>query len=163
MPTIYEPDLYDADVIAWSRQQVRLLRAGRIAELDLEHLATEIEDVAKGEERELGNRMAVLLAHLLKWQALPERRSCGWRNSIAAERRALGLRLTCTPSLSTTLQDRLWWAETWADAVTMATAETGLGNFPSVCPWPLDAILSQDWLPRVTSRPGGFRRTALKP
>ena len=163
MPTISEPDLYDADVIAWSRQQVRLLRAGRFEELDIEHVTSEIEDVAKGEERELGNRMAVLLAHLLKWQALPERRNAGWRNSIAAERRALALRLKYTPSLSETLQDRLWWAETWADAVTMATAETGLGNFPPACPWPLDAILSPDWLPRLVSRPGGFRRTALRP
>jgi hypothetical protein len=34
-------------VILWSEEQARLLRARRFAELDIEHLADEIEDVAK--------------------------------------------------------------------------------------------------------------------
>ena len=65
---------YDKDVLLWSQEQARLLRAGRFDELDIEHLADEIEDVGKSEKRELANRMAVLLAHLLKWQ-LPARES----------------------------------------------------------------------------------------
>ena len=58
---------YDKDVLVWSQEQARLLRAGRFDELDIEHVADEIEDVGKSEKRELANRMAVLLAHLLKW------------------------------------------------------------------------------------------------
>ena len=38
---------YDKDVIIWSQEQARLLRAGRFADLDIEHLADEIEDVGK--------------------------------------------------------------------------------------------------------------------
>ena len=38
-------DLYEQDLYAWSRAQADLLRAGRFAELDLEHLIEEIEDV----------------------------------------------------------------------------------------------------------------------
>jgi hypothetical protein len=57
---------YEMDVILWSQEQARLLRDGRFAELDLEHLADEIEDVGKSEKRELANRMALPLAHLLK-------------------------------------------------------------------------------------------------
>ena len=52
---------YGRDVILWSQEQARLLRAGRFAELDIEHLADEIEDVGKSEKRELASRMAVLL------------------------------------------------------------------------------------------------------
>ena len=63
---------YDKDVLLWSQEQARLLRAGRFDELDIEHLADEIEDVGKSEKRELANRMAVLLAHLLKWHVQPE-------------------------------------------------------------------------------------------
>ena len=37
--------LYDQDLYAWSRTQADLLRAGRFAELDLEHPIEEIEDV----------------------------------------------------------------------------------------------------------------------
>lgn len=55
---------YDQDVIAWANEQARLLRAGQFDRLDIEHLAEEIEDVGKSEQRELASRMAVLLAHL---------------------------------------------------------------------------------------------------
>ncbi len=67
-------DLYDADIVAWSEQQAHWLRAGALDRLDLEHLAEEIEDVGKSEQRELASRLSLLLAHLLKWQFQPERR-----------------------------------------------------------------------------------------
>ena len=62
---------YDADIIAWANEQARLLREGQFSKLDIEHIAEEIEDVGKSEKRELRNSMAVLLAHLLKWQYQP--------------------------------------------------------------------------------------------
>jgi hypothetical protein len=34
---------YDADVVAWASEQARLIRAGRFDQLDLEHIAEEIE------------------------------------------------------------------------------------------------------------------------
>jgi hypothetical protein len=61
-------------VILWSQEQARLLRAGRFSELDIEHLADEIEDVGKSEKRELASRMVVLLAHLLKCRVQPKNR-----------------------------------------------------------------------------------------
>ena len=65
---------YETDVVAWASEQARLIRAGRFDLVDREHIAEEIEDVGKSEQRELATRMAVLLAHLLKWQHQPERR-----------------------------------------------------------------------------------------
>ena len=44
-------DLYDADIVAWAEQQAHWLRAGALDRLDLEHLAEEIEDVGKSEQR----------------------------------------------------------------------------------------------------------------
>jgi hypothetical protein len=41
----------DKDAILWSQDQARLLRAGRYSELDIEHLADEIEDVGRSETR----------------------------------------------------------------------------------------------------------------
>lgn len=69
---------YETDVIAWANEQAAFIRAGRFDMLDLEHLADEIEDVGKSERRELRNRMAVLLTHLLKWKFQPERRGSSW-------------------------------------------------------------------------------------
>ena len=43
-----------------TNEQAALLRAGKLDQLDLEHIAEEIEDVGKSEQRELAHRMAVL-------------------------------------------------------------------------------------------------------
>jgi len=55
--------IYDEDIVAWAQEQARHLRAGRFDLLDLEHLAEEIENVGRSEQREWASRMAVLLAH----------------------------------------------------------------------------------------------------
>lgn len=43
---------YDQDVVAWAAEQARLIREGRFDQLDIEHIADEIEDVGKSEQRE---------------------------------------------------------------------------------------------------------------
>ena len=83
---------YEKDVVAWAYEQAALLRAGKLASIDIEHIAEEIEDVGKSEQREFASRMAVLLAHLLKWQFQPERRGNSWTNTIL--RSARGNRAT---------------------------------------------------------------------
>ena len=80
---------YESDVAAWANEQARLIRAGQFDQLDWEHIAEEIEDVGKSEQRELASRMAVLIAHLLKWQFQPEHQSTGWKRTIKEQRRAL--------------------------------------------------------------------------
>ena len=57
---------YESDIVAWSKEQAALLRAGRFSQLDIEHIADEVEDVGKSEQRELASRVVLLLAHLLK-------------------------------------------------------------------------------------------------
>ncbi|HME85504.1 MAG TPA: DUF29 family protein [Roseiarcus sp.] len=39
--------LYDRDFFAWGRQQAVLLRAGKLAEADIEHIAEEIESIGR--------------------------------------------------------------------------------------------------------------------
>src|SRR5260363_345132 len=67
---------------AWASEQAALLRAGKLTAIDVEHIAEEIEDVGRSEKRELANRMAVLLVHLLKWKFQPERRGSSWQRTI---------------------------------------------------------------------------------
>src|SRR5271166_3105575 len=107
---------YDKDVILWSEEQARMLRARRFAELDIEHLADEIEDLGKSEKRELASRMAVLLAHLLKWSRQPERRSNSWRATISDQRKRIALAIKATPSLKAVMRDRDWQEDMWLDA-----------------------------------------------
>src|SRR4051794_23238748 len=63
--------LYDRDFYAWAQHQAALLRAGRAADIDSEHLAEEIESLGARERRELRNRVARLVQHLLKWRYQP--------------------------------------------------------------------------------------------
>lgn len=138
---------YETDVLAWSNEQARLLRTGQFGLLDLEHIAEEIEDVGKSEQRELASRLAVLMAHLLKWHYQPERQSASWQRTIKEQRRALAFHLKQVPSLQTRLADAEWLGAIWADAITRAIEETGMGGFPEECPWAVADLLSQDWLP----------------
>lgn len=138
---------YESDVIAWANEQARLLRAGLFSQLDIEHLADEIEDVGKSEKRELRSRMAVLLAHLLKWQYQPERRGNGWRRTITEQRRGILGCLQETPSLKAEIKRAAWWEWLWSDAVTIAIQETGLDAFPESCPWTFAQIMDADFWP----------------
>lgn len=138
---------YETDVLAWSNEQARLLRAGQFGLLDLEHIAEEIEDVGKSEQRELASRLAVLMAHLLRWHYQPERQSASWQRTIKEQRRALTFHLKQVPSLQTRLADADWLGAIWADAITRAIEETGMGGFPEECHWAVADLLSQDWLP----------------
>lgn len=139
---------YETDVVAWANEQARLIRAGQFDQLDLAHIAEEIEDVGKSEQRELSSRMAVLLMHLLKWQFQSDRRSTSWTRTIREQRKRVLLALKDTPSLSNDLHDLDWLSATWADAVVQAIKETSMGTFPETCPWSMADVLSEDWLPK---------------
>ena len=138
---------YDQDVVAWANEQAALLRAGKLSTIDIEHIAEEIEDVGKSEQRELASRMVVLLAHLLKWQFQPGLRGSSWQATIREQRRALIQRLHRTPSLKPMLEDESWQLEIWADAKARAIEETGLDVFPDLCPWRMEQALEAGFFP----------------
>lgn len=138
---------YETDVIAWANEQAAFIRAGRFEMLDLEHLADEIEDVGKSERRELRSRMAVLLAHLLKWQYQEGFRSKSWQRTIKEQRRGIAGCLKETPSLKFDLAQTDWREWVWSDAVTLAVKETGLDCFPDSCPWSMELVMNPAFWP----------------
>jgi hypothetical protein len=139
---------YEADVVAWAKEQAALIRAGRFELLDVEHIAEEIEDVGKSEQRELANRMALLLAHLLKWEYQPSCQTASWQRTITEQRKGIKKRLAKSPGLQPVLSDADWQAQIWADAVAQAASETGLADFPEACLWSMrDEVLQEGWFP----------------
>ncbi|MBE7213104.1 MAG: DUF29 domain-containing protein [Gluconacetobacter diazotrophicus] len=140
---------YDGDVVAWADEQARLIRAGRFDELDLEHIADEIEDVGRSERRELVSRLSVLLMHLIKWQWQPSYRSRSWELTISDQRRMIARALERMPSLRPTLNDPGWIEDAWSDAVAMATRVTGIDRvmLPPTCPWTMSDVVSGGWKP----------------
>jgi uncharacterized Zn finger protein len=139
--------LYDRDFFAWSLEQVKLLRAGKLAEADIEHIAEEIETMGRTEKRELISRLSVLLLHLLKWRYQPERRSPSWEASIRVQRNRLADHLDDNPSLKPLLPQAL--ASAYRDATLEAVAETGLSGstFPEACPWTVEQVLDAGFWP----------------
>jgi hypothetical protein len=138
---------YETDIVEWANEQASLLRSGHLSDIDIENIAEEILDVGKSEQRELASRMAVLLAHLLKWQYQPALRGASWRATIKAQRKEIALALKETPSLKPRLNNDEWLSVNWAKAVAQAITETGLDNFPENCPWTIEETLSESWLP----------------
>jgi hypothetical protein len=138
---------YEKDIVAWAMEQAALLRAGRLSAIDIEHIADEIEDVARSERRELSRRASTLLVHLLRWQHQAGRRCRSWASLIKVQRRGLALALRATPSLSASLSDPDWREGTWDNAIGKAIEETGLEDFPESCPWSMEQVLSVEFFP----------------
>ncbi|MEX3859405.1 hypothetical protein QF001_004360 [Paraburkholderia youngii] len=140
---------YEQDVVAWANEQAALLRAGKLSAIDVQHIAEEIEDVGKSEQRELASRMSVLLAHLLKWKFQPSRRSKSWEFTIRTQRKEVAYVLDEAPSLRGKFNDAAWLDIVWSKARSAASNETGLDldAFPEVLPWAVDDALSQEFLP----------------
>ena len=139
--------LYEQDFYAWANEQAGLLRAGKLAQADIEHIAEEIESMGKTEKRELVSRLSVLLLHLLKWQFQPGRRGTSWQATIRLQRRDLTRHIRDNPSLKANLDEAISYA--YGSAIIEAVGETGLleGTFPTACPWSFEQIMAEDFWP----------------
>lgn len=132
---------YDTDVVAWAEEQVALLKAGRLSQIDVDNIAEEIADVGKSEKRELASRMEVLVAHLLKWTYQPAYRGRSWRGTIRVQRARIARDLEEMPSLRRLLIDEQWLARIYGVACELAMAETNLIDLPLEMPWPIEQVL----------------------
>ena len=139
--------LYEHDFAQWAQHQADLLRQGRLGDLDVEHLLEELDSMGASERRELVNRLAILLAHLLKWRHQPQRRGNGWRLTIKIRRLDVAAVLRQNPSLQTRLPE--FRNEAYAKAVLQAARETGLDEtvFPDGCPFAIEQALDDDYWP----------------
>jgi len=80
-------DLYDRDILAWSRHQADLLRrvarGERVNEVDWEHVVEEIEDVGLSHLNAVQSYLRLMLVHLLKVHCWPGSPATGhWRGEI---------------------------------------------------------------------------------
>ncbi len=138
---------YETDFYGWAEEQADLLRRGRLSEADIGHIAEEIASMGRAERRELVNRLAVLLLHLLKWAHQPERRGKSWRLTVAEQRRQIARHLRDNPSLMPEIDAAM--ADAYGDAILRAEAETDLprDSFPWSCPWSFAETLDEAFWP----------------
>lgn len=142
--------MYEQDFYHWTQEQATLLKDGRLADLDIQHLAEEIEDMGKEQRNALRSLLRIALVHLIK---LAYSRSdyprIGWIDEIVEYRAQIEDRLADNPSLRAQL-DTLFIAA-WPQARRLAeTAFMRHGeqvSLPVECPFSLDNVLDQDFLP----------------
>jgi len=139
--------LYDEDFYAWAIEQAALLRTGRVAAADIDHIAEEIESMGRTEKRELVNRLVVLFLHLLKWQFQPALRGNSWRLSVEEQRYRLTDHLGDNPSLKSKLDQAI--EDAYRLALIEAERETGLARsvFPPTCPWTFAQTVDENFWP----------------
>ncbi|SMF94130.1 protein of unknown function DUF29 [Methylomagnum ishizawai] len=139
--------LYERDFYTWTQQQSELLRTGRWDELDTSHLIEELDSMGARERRELGNRLAVLLAHLLKWQYQPDRRGNSWRRTIKIQRIEINEILADNPGLKSELTEI--FAKAYEKARILAADETRFDEdvFPAEPCFSLAASLDAGFWP----------------
>lgn len=136
--TRYEDDLY-----TWVQEQVALLRAGRLDEVDAENVAEELSDVGRSEYRALESALTLILTHMLNWDHQSERRSRSWDNTIATQRLRYRKELADNPGLKSRRSEALRTA--YAFARNEASSETNLPRrtFPDVCPYGWTDVLER--------------------
>src|SRR5215467_9881359 len=135
-------DLHEIDFHAWAFEQAQKVRAGEA--IDKENVAEELEDLGRSQQQQLENRLAVLLAHLLKWEFQPVKRCTNWMRTIREQRVRIRRLLAKMPSLKAHLPEAI--TDAYAIAVAFASAETMIveEDFPSECPYSVDQILSEE-------------------
>ncbi len=140
-------NLYDQDFYNWLITNSQLIKEKRFSEIDAENIVEELESMGKSEKRELMSRLAVLLAHLLKWSYQPEQRSNSWKYTIEEQRRAVEEVLDDSPSLKYQLDQK--FNEAYSKAILIAARETGFAKakFPKDCPFTWEQAIDDNFWP----------------
>lgn len=136
---------YEQDFYRWTQTQAELLRQGKLAEVDLEHIAEEIESMGKSDRRAISSHLRNILLHLLKYHYQPSRRSRSWENSIDHSRREAESIIKDSPSLRAQVPELI--ADEYASARKSASRQTRLPleSFPETCPFKLEQVTGDYW------------------
>jgi len=147
----------DQDFHGWLLEQVSALRDQRISSLDLEHLAEELEAMAKSDERALASQLRRLLEDLLKWQFLPSRRGASWERTATDARDQIRDLMDESPSLEkklpTILQKVYPRARRDTLAVAKRIAKVELLGVSETFPWPFEMCMQEDFWPSEPPAP----------
>lgn len=95
-----DPYGYFADEYLWAKEQARLLRAGLFQQVDIEHVAEEIEGVGNQNRNAIKNQIARIVRHLIKLEfSTADYPRLEWLRSIRDARREVGYIVDDVPSL----------------------------------------------------------------
>lgn len=152
---IVKSQTYQQDFLRWTEEQSALFRAGNIAELDLENIFDEIEDMGKEQKVAVQSLFRNIIVHLLKLDLSP---AIDPRPKLIEDvtefRDQAQTRIEETPSLkhyADELFEKAWQqARRAAGKSFEAYGEDVL--IPSECPYSLIQALNSDYFPENEKR-----------
>lgn len=139
--------LYDTDFHAWANEQAALLRAGKLAQADVENIAEEIESIARAETRELVSRLEALFAQLLRWHKQPVLRSRHFELLIEQMRLRVEDHLAESPSLLSRMNEVIPRSYRYAVYEVARETDQDLDAFPAECPFSFDEAMHPEFWP----------------
>lgn len=164
-------ELYRKDFVRWTEEQAEALRLAAKTRtslpLDWENLAEEVQDLGGSYRRELGNRIATIIEHLLKLENSPAsdpRR--GWIETVLRERTRVEGLVEENPSLGRELPKIVATELRRTRKLTLALlaqygeADPAVRAAISTADYTADQVLG-DWLPQRSdgsneNLPGAF-------
>jgi hypothetical protein len=138
-------ELYEKDFYAWTQETAALIAAGKWHEIDQTLLADEVAGLGREDKREMARRVQRLLKELLLWWALPGERKGNWASAIMEERDRLEDIVKDSSSLTAQLGEVLATEYRWARS--KAQDQTMGYVFPGGCPFTVEQVLDDDFLP----------------
>jgi hypothetical protein len=135
--------LYETDYLLWTEETIAKLKARAFNQVDVENLIEEIEDLGRSQKRELRQRLAILLEHLLKrlYVNMPQEYN-GWERTIREQRRQIKLEIKASPSLKSIWEQSFDLA--WEFALETVRDDYSQFDFPDLWPFgrDIDSILT---------------------
>lgn len=140
----------EEDFHAWALDTAQRARAGMLTVEELKQVAEELESMGASERRELRSRLAVLLAHLLKWKYQAEERSYSWEGTISGQRDDIQELLEDNPSLKSELPKYI--EKAYTRGIKKAIEDTNLSKdtFPATFEqtgWSWREVLNEEYFP----------------
>ncbi len=134
--TVQQSPGYEADYYGWIEDQVALLRAGRLSEIDTQNIAEEIRSINSRQYDRLENATRALIYNLLKWDMQPDRRSPSMVLSIDAHRDQISRLLDRSPRLEVKVPEVIPDAYLYATFDVMRDdLDLPQSTFASECPY----------------------------
>jgi hypothetical protein len=155
-PTADRPSRsYEADYYGWIEDQVALLKAGRLSEIDMQNIAEEIGSDARRQYDYLEDAARALIYNLLKWDLMPDRRSASAVLSMDAHRNQIAHVLTRNPSLAAEMSKALGRAYIYATYDVMRDSDLPNSIFAPECPYDWEAVRTREIVFETTKSPSG--------
>ncbi|MCM0019644.1 MAG: DUF29 domain-containing protein [Tagaea sp.] len=143
---------YDADFFTWTQDQAKALRAldpARVGnEVDLAHVAEEIEDLGKREVREVESQLIRLFEHLMKLAYMPNSEA---RNHWLGEADGFQAQaaIAFKPSMGQAVDLERAWKFGRRNALGFLK-DRGIAADPSkTCPFDLETVISDEFEPET--------------